>query len=76
LADGVLLERNGTPAVTVCTAPFRVTADATAASYGVPSFEYVLTAHPVASLSAEEIRQRAEEILPQVLRILGVHHEE
>jgi hypothetical protein len=74
LADGILLERNGTPAVTICTTPFRVTAEATATSYGVPGFEYVLTDHPVASLSAEEIRQRAEEIVPKVLQILGPGH--
>jgi hypothetical protein len=61
--------------VTVCTEPFRITAEATARSYGVSEFDYVLTAHPIASLSEAQIRQRAAEIVPEVLRILGVQHD-
>jgi hypothetical protein len=62
------------PTVAICTQPFRVTAQAIAASYGVPAFELALTAHPVASLSEEELRQRADELVPRVLEILGVEH--
>ena len=40
--------------------------------YGFPGFQYVTVPHPVASLSAEGIRQRVEEVLPRVLEILGV----
>jgi hypothetical protein len=72
LADGILLERNGMPAVSICTEPFRVTADAVAKAYGVPGFDYVLTGHPVANLSADEIGARAEEIVSRALEILGV----
>lgn len=43
-----------------------------ARAYGVPDFPYVLVPHPVASLSALEIRQRAEDVVPRVLQILGV----
>jgi hypothetical protein len=72
LADGILLERQGVPTVSVCTDAFRITADAMARTYGFPGFQYVLVPHPVASLSAEEIRQRVEDMLPRVLEILGV----
>ena len=60
------------PAVSICTEPFRIPADAMARAYGFPGFEYVLVPHPVASLDAEGIRQRVEEVLPRVLEILGV----
>jgi hypothetical protein len=72
LADGILLERQGVPAVSVCTEVFRIPADAMARTYGFPGFQYVTVPHPVASLSADGIRQRVEEVLPRVLEILGV----
>ena len=60
------------PAVSICTEAFQITADAMARTYGFAGFQYVLVPHPVASLSAEEIRQRVEDMLPRVLEILGV----
>jgi hypothetical protein len=72
LADGILLERAGLPAASICTDPFVLTAGATARSYGFPGFEYVTIPHPVASLSAAQIRSRVRDMLPDLLRILGV----
>ena len=72
MADGILLERQGVPAVSICTDAFRITAEAMARTYGFPGFAYVSIPHPVASLSAEGIRQRVEEMLPRLLEILGV----
>ena len=72
LADGILLERSGTPSVSICTEPFRISAAAMAQGYGFPDYEFVLTPHPVARLSLEEIQVRAKELAPQVLAILGV----
>ncbi len=43
-----------------------------ARTYGFPGFQYVSIPHPVASLNADGIRQRVEEMLPRVLEILGV----
>ena len=43
-----------------------------ARSYGFPGFEYVTIPHPVASLDAGQIRERARDLLPGLLRILGV----
>jgi hypothetical protein len=67
-----LLERAGIPAVSICTEPFRLAADAMARSYGFPDFPYVVTAHPVASLSREEVRERVTRMLPRILEVLGV----
>jgi len=46
LADGILLERAGLPAVSICTDPFALTARAMADAYGFPGFEYVHTRVP------------------------------
>ncbi len=60
------------PAVSICTDPFAVTARAMAKVYGFPGFEYVSIPHPVASLGEEQIRARVRDMLPDLLRILGV----
>ena len=49
-----------------------LTAGAMARSYGFPGFEYVTRPHPVASLSAGQIGERARGLMPDLLRILGV----
>ena len=72
MADGILLERQGVPTVSVCTSSFRITGDAMARTYGFPGFEYVLVPHPVASLGADELSERVAQVLPQVIAILGV----
>jgi hypothetical protein len=71
LADGILLERAGVPAVSVCTDVFKATAGAMAQVYGFPGFEYVTVPHPIASLDAAQLRARAEEAVPGVLAILS-----
>jgi hypothetical protein len=72
LADGILLERAGVPTVSICTDAFTVPARAMAKAYGFPGFEFVTVPHPIASLSLEQIRERAREVMPDVLRILGL----
>ncbi len=72
MADGILLERAGLPAVSICTDSFRVTAQAMAGVHGFPGYEFVTVPHPVASLSHEEIRARVREAMPEIRRILGV----
>ncbi len=72
LADGILLEREGVPAASICTEPFAVTAAAMAQVQGFPGYRFVRTRHPVASLSQEELDDRAREIAPAVLGVWGV----
>jgi hypothetical protein len=60
------------PTVSICTDAFRVPAEAMAKAYGFPGFEFVLTAHPVASLTLPEVRERVREMAPHILQILGV----
>ncbi|HUA29447.1 MAG TPA: hypothetical protein VMC03_11235 [Streptosporangiaceae bacterium] len=71
MADGILLERAGVPAVSICTDSFATAARAMAKVYGFPGFEFVTVPHPLASLDAAQIAGRAAGMLPDALRILG-----
>jgi hypothetical protein len=71
LADGILLERAGIPAVSVCTDAFKITAEAMARSLGFPGYQYVTVQHPIASRTEEEIDQMAAGALPDIVRVLG-----
>ncbi len=70
VADGIAFERRGVPAAAVCSDAFAVTADAMAALKGATGYRYATTPHPVAVLAPDEVRKRAEEVLPQVISIL------
>jgi hypothetical protein len=71
LADGIVLERAGIPAVSICTTAFRITAEAMARSLGFPGYQYVTVPHPIASRTQEEIDVIAAEVLPEIIRVLG-----
>ncbi|MEB3369046.1 UGSC family (seleno)protein [Saccharopolyspora mangrovi] len=70
VADGLLFERAGLPAAVICSDAFVATADAMAELRGHPGYRYVTTAHPVAILTPEQVRQRARDVLPAVLALL------
>jgi hypothetical protein len=72
LADGILLERAGVPAVSICTDAFRVPAQAMAKAYGFPGFQFVTIPHPIASLDLPQIQDRVRQLLPDLLWILGL----
>lgn len=72
MADGTLFERRGIPAAAICTHTFKKSGDAMAKIQGYPGYRFALTPHPLSSLTPEELKTRAEEVLPQVLDLLGV----
>jgi hypothetical protein len=72
LADGILLERAGVPAVSICTDAFIPAAKAMAKVYGFPGYRFVTMPHPLASLNEQQLEERARDLVPEVLRILGV----
>jgi hypothetical protein len=43
-----------------------------ARSYGFPGYPYVVTEHPVASLSRDEIRERVTLMVPRIVELLVV----
>jgi hypothetical protein len=71
LADGIVLERAGIPAVSICTTAFRITAEAMARSLGFPGYQYVAVPHPIASRTQEELDEIARVALPEIVSVLG-----
>ena len=72
MADGTIFEKRGIPAATIVTAPFVRAADAMAKRHDYPDYKYAMMPHPIGNLTQEQVHQRAEEILPQILAILGL----
>jgi hypothetical protein len=71
LADGIVLERAGIPAVSVCTDAFKITAEAMANQMGFPGYRYVTLQHPVASRTEEEIDEMVRDLMPDLIQVLG-----
>ncbi|HTX08535.1 MAG TPA: hypothetical protein VME22_07980 [Solirubrobacteraceae bacterium] len=70
MADGIVLERAGVPAVSICTDAFVVPARAMADVLGHPDFEFVTIPHPIASLTPNEIEASVTQVVGEVVRIL------
>jgi hypothetical protein len=71
LADGILLERAGVPAVSICTDSFVPAAQAMAKVYGFPGYRFATMPHPLASLDEAQLEATARQLMPQLLHILG-----
>ena len=72
MADGTIFERQGVQTAALLTHIFLRPGDAMARVQGFPKYEYATITHPISSLNQEQIRERAEQALPQVLKILGL----
>jgi hypothetical protein len=72
VADGTIFEKRGIPAASIVTEPFVRAGDAMAKRHDYPDFKYAKMPHPIGNLRPDQIRQRAEQVLPQVLEILGL----
>jgi len=72
VADGTIFEHEGIQAVSIVTSPFIKTADSMARRNGYPEYRYAVMPHPIGNLRPDQIRQRAEVLLPEVLAILGI----
>jgi hypothetical protein len=70
VADGLLLERSGVPAVVICSDAFMVSADAMADLRGAPGYRYVTTPHPVANLTPDGVKERARQAIPGIVALL------
>ena len=68
--DGIELERRGVPTAVICTDQFIASAKAQAAICGNPLYPFVVVPHPIGSLTAAELRERARAAAPQVIDIL------
>jgi hypothetical protein len=55
----------------ICSDAFRATGDAMAGVQGAPGYEYLTTPHPVAGLTREQVRERAEAVADGVAKMLA-----
>jgi hypothetical protein len=64
------LQKKGKTVVTVVTNEFEVLAKAERDALGAPDHPLVIVPHPIASLSADQVRERAEGGFAQILDAL------
>lgn len=72
MADGTIFEKRGIPAASIATDAFTASGNAMARARGFPNYRYAMIPHPLSSLTPDQVRERAHEVLPEVLSILGV----
>ncbi len=68
--DGITLEQQGLPTVTIITEVFVKTAQAYTRLMGVPTFPYLICPHPITNVDSVELEARARQLAPQVSRLL------
>ncbi len=72
MLDAINFEKQGIPAVAVVTEPFVRTGEAVAEMHGLPSYPFVVVAHPFGSLIQPTVRARADGALVLIeLLLLG-----
>lgn len=64
------MEKLGIPTASIVTHVFINTANAMTRMMGVPDFQYIVAQHPLSSLTIDEVKARAQELAPEVERIL------
>lgn len=68
--DGIAFEERNIPTAVLATEVFLNAANAQAQALGMPTFKVISVPHPVQNLTPEEVRQRAESALEEVVRKL------
>jgi len=65
--DGLKLEQAGIPTASIVTTPFIGTGQAMATSWGVKAYPFLVTSHPIANLTEDELNAQADELATQVI---------
>jgi hypothetical protein len=68
--DSILLEKEGIPAISIVTDAFVETGNIMASNWGIPGFRFLSVPHPVANLNDEELDQRANDVVNDVVDLL------
>jgi len=68
--DAIFFEKRGIPAAVIVTEPFIPTALGIAGLAGMPGYPHAVIAHPVGSLSPEEVGARADAVAARVETLL------
>ena len=70
MLDSILLEREGIPAISIVTDAFIETGNIMASNWGITGFRFLSVPHPVANLNDEELDQRANDVVNEVVELL------
>jgi hypothetical protein len=65
-----VFEQHGVPSASIITDVFHATGRAMARSWGLPEFRFLEMPHPIANLSPADLDKRAQEIAPEVAKLL------
>jgi hypothetical protein len=68
--DSIVFEQRGMPSAAIITDVFLKTGAAMAATWGLKEFRFLAMPHPIANLTAEQLDQRARDIVPEVVKLL------
>lgn len=68
--DAIEMEKLGIPAVAICTEAFRLGLDTLTRMRGMPDHRFAIVPHPLGVLFDDELQQRAELAVPQVVSIV------
>ena len=67
--DTMMLESRGRPTAVIVTSEFELEAETQRDALGMAGLDAVVIAHPLSSLTDEEIGRRIEQALPQIERV-------
>ena len=68
--DGIHIEKEGTPSITISTDVFEITAKSMAEMWGANNYQILYTEHPISELNKEQLLSRVMDILPDMEHIL------
>ena len=68
--DGIVFERRGIPAAAIATDQFENMGRASAEAQGMPDYPFVVIRHPIGRLEEDDLRRRAEDALPGIVKLL------
>lgn len=68
--DSIELENRGVPTVSICSSEFATLGRAEAQALGMPSLAIVTVSHPVGGLKQEEVQQRANDAIDELVQML------
>ena len=69
MRDSIALERLGVPSAVIITTEFARETELTRQAVGMKALEPVVIAHPVSSITAEEVAQRVAQIKEQAQQV-------
>ena len=66
----ITFEKQGLPTAVICTEPFVTSGVAMAKMGGIPDYSFVVTDHPLGSLTQDDLKKRARDIAPEIISLL------